>query len=270
MRSAHPPFCGWGCLIAMLPRDKQEEKSGPRIALSEMLLARLAMPVSDNAILRQLKRHVRERADLAPLGAIAIDDLERRTVADVLETRSAKETADWLERRPEIEIVSRDRCGLYAQGIRQGAPQARQVARYLSFGCRRISRGRPRPRTQPSVSPVSMPFVAAVSAALAKNERRRCTKAASRIVTRNLYEAEREHVRGLREASQYKRSSRLRKKGRDVFRASQTQSGLPQAALTWVERRARRVPARRRPKFVKTRPLPRPGPPEGTASLRFA
>src|SRR5208283_2618790 len=39
-----------------------------------------------------------------------------------------QETANWLERRPEIEIVSRDRCGLYAQGIRQGAPQARQVA----------------------------------------------------------------------------------------------------------------------------------------------
>jgi transposase len=110
---------------------------------SERLLARLAMPISDNAILRQLKRHVRERADSAPLRVIAIDDwswrkgftygtiivdLERRTVADVLETRSAKETANWLARRPEIEIVSRDRCGLYAQGIRQGAPQARQVA----------------------------------------------------------------------------------------------------------------------------------------------
>ncbi len=41
---------------------------------SERLLARLAMPVSDNAILRQLKRHVRERADTAPLRAIAMDD----------------------------------------------------------------------------------------------------------------------------------------------------------------------------------------------------
>ncbi len=40
----------------------------------------------------------------------------------------------------------------------------------------------------------------------------RCTKAASRIVTRNLYEAEREHVRGLRETPDYKRSARLRKK----------------------------------------------------------
>ncbi|WP_424376036.1 ISL3 family transposase [Methylocystis silviterrae] len=110
---------------------------------SEKLLARLAMPVSDNAILRQLKRHSSERRDRAPLRAIAIDDwswrkgfnygtivvdLERRIVADVLETRSAKETADWVKQLPEIEVVSRDRCGLYAQGVRLGAPQARQVA----------------------------------------------------------------------------------------------------------------------------------------------
>ena len=110
---------------------------------SEKLLARLAMPVSDNAILRQLKRHASERPDGAPLRAIAIDDwswrkgfnygtiivdLERRIVADVLETRSARETANWVKQHPEIEVVSRDRCGLYAQGVRQGAPQARQVA----------------------------------------------------------------------------------------------------------------------------------------------
>ena len=40
----------------------------------------------------------------------------------------------------------------------------------------------------------------------------RCTKAAARIVTRNLYEAQREYVRGLKETPEYKRSSRLRKK----------------------------------------------------------
>ncbi|AZG78826.1 ISL3 family transposase [Methylocystis rosea] len=109
---------------------------------SEKLLARLAMPVSDNAILRQLKRHSYERRDGAPLRAIAIDDwswrkgfnygtivdLERRIVADVLETRSAKETAEWLKQHAEIVVVSRDRCGRCAQGVRQGAPQARQVA----------------------------------------------------------------------------------------------------------------------------------------------
>ncbi len=35
--------------------------------------------------------------------------------------------ARWLERNPFVEIVSRDRCGLYAQAAREGAPQARQV-----------------------------------------------------------------------------------------------------------------------------------------------
>ena len=34
----------------------------------------------------------------------------------------------WLSRHPEVEIISRDRCGLYAWGAREGGPQARQVA----------------------------------------------------------------------------------------------------------------------------------------------
>ena len=55
-------------------------------------------------------------------------DLERREVVDVLPRRSAEETADWLRQHPNVKVVSRDRCGLYAQGTRQGAPQARQVA----------------------------------------------------------------------------------------------------------------------------------------------
>ena len=40
----------------------------------------------------------------------------------------------------------------------------------------------------------------------------RCTNGAKRIVTRNLYEAEREHVRGLKETPAFKCSARLRKK----------------------------------------------------------
>jgi hypothetical protein len=57
-----------------------------------------------------------------------IVDLERRQVVDVLPNRSAASTAEWLKRHPEIEVISRDRAGLYAEGARVGAPQARQVA----------------------------------------------------------------------------------------------------------------------------------------------
>ena len=42
-------------------------------------------------------------------------DLEQRQVVDVLADRSAQGIAEWLEQHPEIEIVSRDRCGLYAR-----------------------------------------------------------------------------------------------------------------------------------------------------------
>ena len=55
-------------------------------------------------------------------------DLERRQVIDLLPDRSAGATADWLKRHPDIEIISRDRCGSYAQGAHEGAPQARQIA----------------------------------------------------------------------------------------------------------------------------------------------
>jgi transposase len=60
-------------------------------------------------------------------GTIVVD-LERREVVDVLHDRSASTVAAWLTRHPAIEIVSRDRCGLYARAARQGAASARQVA----------------------------------------------------------------------------------------------------------------------------------------------
>jgi hypothetical protein len=39
-------------------------------------------------------------------------------VVDLLPDRSAASTATWLKAHPEVEIVSRDRAGLYAEGAR--------------------------------------------------------------------------------------------------------------------------------------------------------
>jgi transposase len=56
-----------------------------------------------------------------------ICDLERHQVVDLLPERTAPSVTRWLQAHPSVEIVCRDRSGLYAEGIRQGAPQAIQV-----------------------------------------------------------------------------------------------------------------------------------------------
>lgn len=109
---------------------------------AEHLMGRLGMPVSDDTILRQIKRRASNSIpdDIRVVGiddwswrrstryGTIIVDLERRTVVDILDDRSVASTKAWLQERPSIEVVSRDRCGLYAQAAREGAPQARQVA----------------------------------------------------------------------------------------------------------------------------------------------
>jgi transposase len=108
---------------------------------AERLLQRLGIRVSDDTILRQLLRAAKAAPPRVRIIGIddwswrksqtygtIITDLERRAVIDVLEDRDVVTCTDWLSRHPEVEVISRDRCGLYAQAARQGASQAEQVA----------------------------------------------------------------------------------------------------------------------------------------------
>jgi transposase len=60
-------------------------------------------------------------------GTILVD-LERSQIVDLLDDRTAESLAKWLQRHPEIEIVSRDRSQTYAEAITVGSPDAIQVA----------------------------------------------------------------------------------------------------------------------------------------------
>jgi hypothetical protein len=109
---------------------------------AERLMRRLGMGVSNDTTLRYLKRGAQIAYD-KKLRVVGVDDwawkkgqhygtilvdLERRTVADLLPERSAQQVEDWFKQHPGVEIVSRDRFGLYAKAAQRGAPQAQQVA----------------------------------------------------------------------------------------------------------------------------------------------
>jgi len=113
-------------------------EAGARLAIG------LGLLVSPNTLLRRLRQVGTVTLPTGtPVRVLGIDDwafrkgrrygtilvdLEQHRVLDLLPEATAASLSTWLKAHPSVEIISRDRAGVYAEGAKQGAPNAVQVA----------------------------------------------------------------------------------------------------------------------------------------------